>query len=104
MRMAVGGYFIPNYNSYSSYFKRVTYRYGVRYENTGLVLADKSINDAAANIGFGLPVTGTFSSINIGLEVGKRGTKYAGLIEENYVNLSIGLSFSEKWFVKRKYN
>lgn len=103
-RFSLGGYFVPNYNSYSSYFKRVTYRGGLRYENTGLIIEDKSIKDFAGNIGLGLPLSGTFSNINIGLEIGKRGTKYAGLIEENYINISIGLSFSEKWFVKRKYN
>jgi long-subunit fatty acid transport protein len=104
MRYSIGGYFIPNYNSYSSYLKKITYRAGLRYENTGLVIQGKSIDDFAANIGLGMPLSGTFSNINIGLEVGKRGTKYYNLVEENYVNLSVGLSLSDKWFVKRKYD
>jgi len=103
-RYSLGGYFIPNYNSYSSYFKKVTYRGGLRYENTGLVIQNKSITDFAANIGFGLPLGGTFSNINISLEMGKRGTKYYDLVEENYFNISIGLSLSDRWFVKRKYD
>ena len=103
-RYSLGGYYIPNYNSYSGYFKRVTYRAGLRYENTGLVIQDKSITDFAANIGFGLPLGGTFSKINIGLEMGKRGTKYYNLVEENYFNISVGLSLSDKWFVKRKFD
>jgi hypothetical protein len=85
------------------------YRGGLRYENTGLVIQnpgypDKSITDFAANIGLGMPLSGTFTNINIGLEIGKRGTKYANLVEENYVNLSVGLSLSDRWFVKRKYD
>jgi hypothetical protein len=104
MRYSVGGYFIPNYNSYSSYLKKITYRAGLRYENTGLVIQNQSINDFAANIGLGLPLGGGYSNINIALEVGKRGTKYYNLVEENYVNLSIGLSLSDRWFVKRKYD
>ena len=103
-RYSLGGYFIPNYNSYSSYFKKVTYRGGLRYENTGLVINNKPIEDFAVNLGFGLPMAGTFSNINVGLEIGKRGTQYFGLVEENYVNISIGLSLSERWFVKRKYD
>lgn len=107
VRYSLGGFFIPNYNSYSSYFKRIVYRGGLRYENTGLILTapgleDKSIKDFAANFGIGLPLGGTFSNINIGLEIGKRGTKYYNLVEENYVNLSVGLSLSDKWFVKRR--
>jgi hypothetical protein len=101
-RYSLGGYFIPNYNSYSSYFKRITYRAGIRYENTGLVIQGKSITDTALNMGFGLPLGGIFSKINIGLEMGKRGTTYYNLVEENYFNLSVGLSLSDRWFVKRK--
>jgi long-subunit fatty acid transport protein len=109
VRYSLGGYFIPNYNSYSNYYKRIVYRGGLRYENTGLVIQnpgypDKSITDFAANIGLGMPLSGTFTNINIGLEIGKRGTKYANLVEENYVNLSVGLSLSDRWFVKRKYD
>ena len=82
----------------------MVYRGGIRYENTGLVIQNKSITDFAANLGLGLPLGGTFSNINIGLEVGKRGTVYYNLVEENYINLSIGLSLSERWFVKRKFD
>ncbi|MES2545979.1 MAG: hypothetical protein V4548_13930 [Bacteroidota bacterium] len=100
----IGGYFIPNYNSYSSYFSRVVYRGGLRYENTGLVINGKSINDMGVTFGLGLPLPGAFSNINIGAEFGKRGTTNAGLVQENYLNLSIGLSLNDKWFVKRLYN
>jgi long-subunit fatty acid transport protein len=109
VRYSLGGYFIPNYNSYSKYFKRVTYRAGLRYENTGLVIVrpgyeNKSITDTAFNVGFGLPLGGSFSKINIGLEMGRKGTIYNNLVEENYFNVSIGLSLSDKWFVKRKFD
>ena len=103
VRYSLGGYFIPNYNSYSNYYKRITYRAGLRYENTGLVLQNKSITDFAGTLGVGLPLNGTFSNINFGLEIGKRGTIYYNLIQENYMNFSIGLSFSDKWFEKRKF-
>ncbi len=111
VRYSLGGFFIPNYNSYSSYYKRIVYRGGLRYENTGLVIQNastffqkKPITDFAANIGLGMPLIGTFTNINIGLEIGKKGTKYYNLAEENYINISVGLSLSEKWFVKRKYD
>ncbi len=103
MRYAVGGYYIPRYNSFSSYFDRVTYRGGFRYENTGLVLKNKSINDMALTLGAGLPVGGRFSHVNLGVEFGKRGTKSANLVQENYVNVYIGLSLNDQWFLKRRY-
>ena len=105
MKYTIGGFYIPNYSAYSSYFSRVTYRAGLRYENTGLVISDKAINDAGVTVGFGFPLgTSTFSNINVGFEYGKRGTIYNGLIEENYANVFIGLSLNDRWFVKRKYD
>ncbi|CAM3931712.1 hypothetical protein [Flavobacterium weaverense] len=100
----IGGYYIPNYNAFSSYAKRVTYRGGFRYEKTGLIINSEPIKDMAVSLGFGLPLTGTFSNVNIGLEFGKKGTTSAGLVEENYANVSIGFSLNEQWFVKRKFN
>ncbi|WP_395078090.1 hypothetical protein [Flavobacterium sp.] len=103
-KIAVGGYYIPNYNSYSNLFKKITYRAGFRYENTGLIVNSKAINDAALTLGFGIPVGGNFSSLNLGVELGKKGTTDFNLIQENYINLSIGFSFSDRWFVKRKFD
>lgn len=103
-KLSLGGYYIPNFNSFSNYFNKVTYRAGLRYENTGLIVNTKSINDTALTLGLGLPVGGNVSSVNVGMEYGKRGTKNADLVQENYLNISIGLSFSDRWFVKRKYN
>ncbi|MDV7391522.1 hypothetical protein RZS08_09225, partial [Arthrospira platensis SPKY1] len=37
-RIVLGGYFVPKYNSFTSYFSRVVYRAGLRFENTGLVM------------------------------------------------------------------
>jgi hypothetical protein len=101
-KLSIGGYYIPNYNSFSSYFSKVTYRAGLRHENTGLVINSQSIKDKAVTFGLGLPVGGNFSNVNVGLEYGKRGTISSNLIEENYLNISIGLSFNDKWFTKRK--
>lgn len=103
-RYVIGGYFVPKYNSFNSYFERITYRGGFRYENTGLVINNKSINDMAVSTGVGLPVGGRLSNINIGIEVGKKGTKANNLIEDKYINFTLSFSLSDKWFVKSKYN
>lgn len=103
-KIVLGGYFIPKYNSFTSYWSRVNYRAGFRYENTGLVIKSKEINDYGINFGLGLPVGGKLSNINVGFEYGKKGTVYNNLIEENYFNVSIGLSLNDLWFQKTKYD
>ena len=103
-KYAVGGYYIPNYTSFSSYLSRITYRAGLKFEKTGLVVNNESINDVGMSLGAGLPITGTFSNVNIGIEFGKKGTTSAGLVQENYLNFSVGFSFNDKWFVKSKFN
>ena len=99
----IGGFYIPNYTSFSKYFQKITYRAGLRYENTGLIINNKSINDLGVTAGFGLPIIGVFSNINIGVEYGKRGTTSANLVQENYTNITIGLSLNDKWFQKKRF-
>jgi hypothetical protein len=102
-RYSLGGFFIPNYNSFSKYYQKIIFRGGLRYENTGLIINKTSIKDYAVTAGLGLPIIGVFSNINIGLEYGQRGTTSAGLIQENYTNFTIGLSLNDKWFQKRRF-
>lgn len=99
-----GGYYMPDYNSFSSYFKRITYRGGFNYQNTGLIINNESINNFGITFGLGLPLGGSFSNVNVGFEFGKRGTTNSGLIQENYSNLSVSFSLNDKWFIKRKYD
>jgi long-subunit fatty acid transport protein len=102
-RFALGGFYIPNYNTFSKYYEKIIYRGGVRYENTGLIINNTSVKDYAVTAGIGLPLMGVFSNINIGLEYGQRGTTSANLVQENYTNISIGFSLNDKWFQKRRF-
>ncbi|WP_400076676.1 hypothetical protein [Winogradskyella sp. R77965] len=105
-QISMGGFYIPNYNAFSGYFKRVVYRAGFKYSNTGLVIKDESINEFGISFGLGLPVgdKNLFSNANLGLEFGKRGTKNQNLVQENFINFNVSLSLNSRWFQKRKYN
>jgi long-subunit fatty acid transport protein len=104
VRFSLGGYFIPNYKSFSNYLARIVYRAGVRHENTGLVINNKSITDTAFTTGFGFPIRGTFSNLNVLFEMGSRGTQSNNLVRERYLNVGFSLSFNDQWFQKRKYD
>ncbi len=103
-RISAGGYYIPKYNSFTNYFQRITYRGGLRYENTGLVVNDATINDMAVSLGANFPIGNGVSDISLALEYGQRGSKNDGLVQENYFNVIISVSIVDKWFRKILYD
>ncbi|WOC51242.1 hypothetical protein BPO_0595 [Bergeyella porcorum] len=44
------------------------------------------------------------NSIDVGFEVGKRGTLNNNMISQTFVNFKLGLNFADKWFQKRQYD
>jgi hypothetical protein len=102
---AVGGFFIPDHDAFKGYFKRIVYRAGARYKNTGLILNNESIDEFGISFGVGLPLGSVFSNnLNFGFEYGQRGTTNQNLIQEDFFNVSISLTLNDRWFKKRKYN
>ncbi|WP_324720899.1 outer membrane beta-barrel protein [Salinimicrobium sp. HB62] len=99
----IGGYYIPEYNSLTSYFNRIVYRGGLRMEETGLHLNGESINEFGIAFGLGLPAGRMLTNINLGFEYGQRGTTSSGLIQENFFNAMISLSLNDRWFIKRRF-
>lgn len=102
-RFSAGAFYLPDYNSFTSYWKRVVYRIGLHNERTGLVVNNVPVHDFGMSFGLGMPL-GYPNNLNIGFEFGKRGSTFQGRIEENYFNINIGLSLNDKWFIKRKYD
>ena len=100
---SAGGFFLPQFDSFTSFFDRVTYRAGFKFIDGALEVNGQDIKDFGINFGLGLPV-GRISKANIGLEFGQRGTDDFGLIKENYLNLMIGVSLNDLWFIRSMYN
>tara|TARA_R110001583_G_scaffold145096_1_gene297080 strand:+ start:17322 stop:18605 length:1284 start_codon:yes stop_codon:yes gene_type:complete len=106
-KVALGGFYTPKFNSISSYWERVTYRAGLKFEKTGLLVNGVEsgnnftpIEDFGISFGVGLPLSQQLSNINLGFEFGKRGKTNNGLVQENYFNFRLGLSLNDKWFKK----
>lgn len=107
-RISAGGWYLPNYNNFRNYFSRVIYRYGAFYERGNLKLEGNSINKFGISAGVMLPFKNSsitrMSGLEIGVEVGKRGTLKNNLINQNFINLKVGFNFADKWFRKTLYN
>jgi len=101
----IGGQMIPVAGK--SYWSNVAYRagfmYGVDYVNVDNVLPKWSIS-----FGAGLPMrkvnySNQTTIINTSFEIGKRGNS-DNAVQESFFRFSLGLSMSDLWFMKRKYD
>jgi hypothetical protein len=107
-KVAIGGFYLPKDNSISSYWQRVIYRAGFRYENTGLMINGTGtigdfteITDFGISFGLGLPLK-DLSNLNLGVEYGQKGSTANNLIQENYFNFKLSLSLNDIWFRKKR--
>lgn len=105
----MGGQILPNVTTAKSYWGRVTYRAGFSYGRDYVkLLDDDDLPTWGVSLGLGLPMrppsySNQFSIINTSVEFGQRGNN-TNLIRENFMRISVGLTLSDLWFIKRKYD
>jgi len=104
--LAAGIQFIPKHDG-NSYFKRMAYRIGSRYNTSYLLINDIDWSEYGITFGIGLPIRSAESSfprLNLGVEYGNRGTTDGGLLKEKFINFNLGITINAVWFRKRKYD
>lgn len=103
--LAAGLEWIPNWQAFDSYAKRMRYRTGVYFKRDPRSVGGKQLDDLGFSVGFGLPVTlprqGT-SFVNFAFEVGKLGRSTP--ISDSYLRMSVGFTLNDNsWFFKRRF-
>ncbi|MDG5800939.1 hypothetical protein QA597_11270 [Marinilabiliaceae bacterium ANBcel2] len=99
--IGAGAEYIPDLRTGSGYFQRVRYRAGIHYREDYLKIDGDQIQDIGMSFGLGLPVGRTRTSINLGVEFGKRSTN-SNQISENYTRISLNFTMHENWFRQRR--
>lgn len=102
--VSVGASFIPKSTDYKNYLKRIEYRIGGRYDNGYLDVYGKNIATFGLSAGIGLPLGRSKSRVNLSAEYYTRGTTENRLIREDYWRIVLGVAFSDKWFIRYKYD
>lgn len=102
--ISIGGSYTPNYIAVGNYLKNIEYRFGLNYNKSYVNILSENINQMSVSFGMGLPMPKSASTINLAVELGKRGTLNKGLIEERFIGVYAGFNFCDKWFIKRKYD
>lgn len=91
-----------------NYFSQVAYRFGF-FTGPDYVNVGSKLTQTGGSFGMGLPMAfsrqapNQISIINLAFEYSKRGNNN-NLLKENMFRVSLGLSLSDIWFIKRKYD
>ena len=104
MKFSGGLQYTPDNMAVNKYWKLIKFRFGGKFQQSYLQLYNTQLNEKSVSFGLGLPLRKTKSEINLSVEVGERGTINNNLIKEQFLRFQIGLSLSDIWFVKRKYD
>jgi hypothetical protein len=102
-RVSAGFEHLPSINPLDSYLKRVAYRLG-GYSDTGYVIprAGISFRTTALTGGLSLPTLFPGTHIDIGFEVGQRGSTDSGFVRESFYKILVNMNIGERWFDRRK--
>lgn len=110
LSLRLGASYLPNFmDDERNYLKRIEYRAGFRYEQTNLVFGGQGLNLMGISLGFGLPVSRDdrykkHSRINLGIEYYTLGADDTKLVREEYIRFSISIVFTDRWFVRYRYD
>ena len=98
IRTSLGFEAIPAKDA-DTFWKHIVYRAGFAYNSTYYQINGVGINEFLVSGGLGLPM-GPESLLNIGFQVGVRGSTDNHLQKDTIVRLSVAISASEIWFLK----
>jgi hypothetical protein len=97
LRTSIGFEALPAKDA-DTFFKRLVYRAGVAYNQTYYKINGVGINEMLVSGGLGIPM-GPESQLNIGLQLGVRGSTENHLQKDTIIRLSVSVSASEIWFL-----
>ncbi len=101
-KISAGAEYIPNLIG-RSYLSRIKYRLGAYYMTPYYkIKGKKAAREYGVTAGFGLPVPRSRSILSVGGQIVRVSGQDATFVNENIFRVSIGLTFNEGWFFKRK--
>ena len=103
-KISIGGEYTPDATNIRSYSSRITYRLGMYYGTDYLSFQNTQLPVYGVTVGASLPFRRSTSHLHTSLDIGRIGTTTNNLIQETYVRFSLGMSFNDLWFIKRKYD
>jgi len=103
MRISFGGAIFPKEKPVANMLKNATVMLGAHYYSNYLELKNTPLTQYGISFGLSMPVRRTGTAFQVSFEVGRTGTTTNNLIEETYGKLKIGVSITERWFYRSKF-
>ena len=101
-KVSVGAEYIPNLMG-RSYLSHIKYRLGAYYTTPYYKIGGKeATREYGVTAGFGLPVPRSRSILSISGQFVRISGQESAFVNENIFRVSIGLTFNERWFFKRR--
>ena len=104
-KVSLGAEYVPNAEGLH-WRNRVRYRAGVSYGTSyAKINGTSGPHDFLASVGVALPIINLYNNrtfVNFSAQYEHVKPKVAGMITENYIRFSIGITFNERWFMKWK--
>ncbi|MFM7310559.1 MAG: hypothetical protein ACKOZY_08120, partial [Flavobacteriales bacterium] len=100
--------FRPATERNSNFFSKGQYRVGYRTCSTPLRINDTDIKQTGYSLGWSIPILNSSSKFHIGAEYCLTGTQASSLVQENYMQIALGVSLTpsvfDRWFRQVKYD
>lgn len=107
--MKFGAQISPNPQAIRNYLNNVNYRIGFNFGKDYIDADGNGLKTSTFSFGAGFPIRKwrayetQYTVVQTALQVGKRGSSKNN-ITENFVQLSLGFSLNDTWFIKRRYD
>ncbi len=102
-----GAEWIPEVTS-SKYARKIAYRIGGYYKASFLTIAGQQIKEYGVSAGVGLPIGfynplgKSYSRINVGVNLSRRGDLLTTPMRETTLQFRLGVNLNDIWFIKRR--
>lgn len=101
-KISLGAEYLPSYIA-RSYLSHVKYRLGAYYTTPYYKIGgQRASREYGVTAGFGLPVPRSRSILSLSAQYVRVEGLQSNILNENIFRVSIGLTFNERWFFKRK--
>ena len=106
LRFNIGAEYVPGRYD-RPYQRRVNYRAGAFYSTPYLQInGQNGPTEFGLTAGVGLPISNAINNrsyVNVGLQWTHRSASAEGFVRENIMQVNIGITFNERWFMKWKF-